>query len=60
MAAGVVAAKKQLRKELKRALAAMTKEQMQDQSAILTEKVKEACCTASRSRLMPCVTGPGY
>lgn len=43
MAAGVVAAKKQLRKELKRALAAMTKQQMQDQSAILTEKVKEAC-----------------
>lgn len=40
MAAAVVAAKKQLRKELKRALAAMTKQQMQDQSAILTEKVE--------------------
>ena len=35
----VFAAKKQLRQELKRALAAMTKQQRQDESAILTSKV---------------------
>ena len=35
----VQAAKKQLRKELKSALAAMTKQQRQEESAILTTKV---------------------
>ena len=37
--AAVFAAKKQLRKELKSALAAMTKQQRQEESAILTTKV---------------------
>ena len=36
----VQAAKKQLRKELKSALAAMNKQQRQEESAILTQKVK--------------------
>ena len=35
----VAAAKKQLRQELKRALAAMTKQQRQEESSILTSKV---------------------
>ena len=35
----VFAAKKQLRTELKRALAAMSKQQRQEESAILTSKV---------------------
>lgn len=59
MAAAVVAAKKQLRKELKRALAAMTKQQMQDQSAVLTEKVRETCST-DLHRLITCIAGPSY
>ena len=47
MAVAVAAAKKQLRQELKRALAAMTAQQRQEESAILTSKVLSAAVDAA-------------
>ena len=40
MAMAVIAAKKQLRKELKRALAAMSDQQFQEESTVLVKKVE--------------------
>lgn len=61
MAAAVLAAKKKLRKELKCALAAMSKQQMQEESAILTTKVEELRhfhCLVCPPGVVVCAAGP--